>query len=359
LAKTRIVPAKPESGIPAVLLVRQDTLFVLDQRKLPRSVTYVTCTTASEVAAAITSMAVRGAPAIGLCAALGLAVVAKRSAHMSPDAFVRKMERAAGRIAAARPTAADLGAVVRRILDALHEAPPKTRVDAVVATAEAVKTELEAACARISQEGARLLEGRRRLMTYCNTGSLATGVGHGTALGAIIEAARSGKVEKVWVPETRPYLQGSRLTAFELWCAGIRPTVIPDSAAPSVIAAGEVDAIVVGADRIAANGDVANKIGTYGLAVAASLAGIPFYVAAPLSTFDIGCRDAAQIPIEARSGAELVQEVWGKAWGRRISAYYPAFDVTPGEFVTAIVCEEGVLEPPYPGAIRSVLAARQ
>lgn len=338
--------------VPPALFVRGDALWVLDQRALPRRRKYVRCVTAADVAAAISSMAVRGAPAIGLCAALGLAVVATRSAHMSPEAFMRKLRRAADRIASARPTAADLGAAVTRMLLAAERAEPRYRADAVRREAEALEKELHDACESIATHGAQLLEGAERVMTYCNTGALATGVEWGTALGAVVAAARRGRKIEVWVPETRPFMQGSRLTAYELACEGIPATVVPDSSCAALMRQRSVDAVIVGADRIASNGDVANKIGTYALALAADHHDVPFYVAAPASTFDSSCSDGSRIPIEERSGSELVEGVWGKAWRKRINALYQAFDVTPSSYVRAIVWEGGVLRPPYEVAIR-------
>lgn len=354
----RAVRRPSTTKVPPALFVRGDALWVLDQRALPRHRRYVRCVTAAQVAGAISSMAVRGAPAIGLCAALGLAVVATRSAHMSPEAFMRKLRRAADRIASARPTAADLSAAVTRVLRAAEGAEPQNRADAVRQEAETLEKELRDACESIAVYGAELLEGAERVMTYCNTGVLATGVEWGTALGAVVATSRRGRKIEVWVPETRPFMQGSRLTAYELACEGIPTTVVPDSACAALMRQGSVDAVIVGADRIASNGDVANKIGTYALALAAHHHDIPFFVAAPSATFDASCPDGSAIPIEKRSGSELVEEVWGRAWRKRIDALYQAFDVTPSSYVRAIVWEGGVLRRPYEVAIQHALLRR-
>lgn len=330
---------------------------VLDQRVLPRRLTYIECRTPRRVADAIAKMAVRGAPAIGLCAAYGMAVSATRLRGRSHAKVVEGLVASADLIASARPTAADLEAVVGRVLERARQAPPGFAIEAAVSEAIAVRKDLESACTAIASEGSRLLVDAEAVMTYCNTGALATGVSTGTALGAIEYRWRRRKNLKVWVPETRPFLQGSRLTAFELSRLGIPHTVVTDATCGHLMYRGAVDAVVVGADRIAANGDVANKIGTYALAVLAKRHGIPFVVAAPTSTFDLSVPSGADIPIEVRSGSEIVSSVWAGADEHMPEAFYPAFDVTPAELVSAIVCEKGVLEPPFeesiPRALRS------
>ena len=282
---------------------------------------------AAEVADAIRTLAVRGAPAIGVAAAYGLALAAQRGEDLD-DAYAA--------LASSRPTAVNL----RWALDELREDPTPER-------ARALHEEEVERCRRMAEHAAGLLVSRARqaspsrVLTHCNTGALATG-GYGSALGAIRAAWESGLVEHVWVDETRPLLQGARLTAWELDALGIPFSVIVDSAAPSLIAAGEVDAVFTGADRIAANGDVVNKVGTYGLALAAAHHGVPFYVVAPTSTLDPSAATGTDVPIEERDPSEV---------STRFPARNPAFDVTPAELVTAIVTEVGVHRAPYSSSL--------
>jgi methylthioribose-1-phosphate isomerase len=296
-------------------------LLVLDQRALPAAERWIRCETVEEVADAIRSMAVRGAPAIGLAAAYGMALAEER-------------ERAAALLRGTRPTAVNLAWAVERCLAA----------DDALAEARRLHREQDAADRRLAELGAERFEEGDRALTHCNTGPLATG-GYGTAGGVLRAAWEGGRLAEVWVDETRPLLQGSRLTAWELERAGIPFRVIADSAAGGLIARGLVDRVVVGADRIAANGDVANKIGTYPLAVLAARHGVPFYVAAPVSTIDPRTPSGDRIPIEERDPAEL---------GGAPVAFNPAFDVTPAELVTAIITEAGVLEPPFERSIARV-----
>jgi methylthioribose-1-phosphate isomerase len=298
-------------------------LLVLDQRALPEAERWIRCERVEEVADCIRTLAVRGAPAIGLAAAYGLALADDRDA-------------AAELLRSTRPTAVNLAWA----LEQCREAP-----DALEA-ARRLHREQHEADLRLSELGAELFGKGTRALTHCNAGALATG-GYGTACGVLRAAWDRGRLAEVWVDETRPLLQGARLTAWELRRAGIPHHVVADSAAGSLMAQGRVDRIVVGADRIAANGDVANKVGTYPLAVLADRHAVPFYVAAPLSTIDPATPDGAAIPIEERDPAEL------RSGG---DAFNPAFDVTPAELVTAIVTEAGVLEPPYPQSIAQALA---
>jgi methylthioribose-1-phosphate isomerase len=300
-------------------------LLVLDQRALPGEERRIRCETVEQVADCIRTLAVRGAPAIGLAAAYGLA--------LAPPG-----ERAAAAelLRSTRPTAVNLAWA----LEQCREAP-----DALEA-ARRLHREQDAADRRLAALGAELFGEGTRALTHCNAGALATG-GYGTACGVLRAAWEGGRLEQVWVDETRPLLQGARLTAWELRQAGIPHRVVADSAAGSLMAGGQVDRVVVGADRIAANGDVANKVGTYPLAVLADRHGVPFYVAAPLSTIDTATPDGAAIPIEERDPAELASGG---------DAFNPAFDVTPAELVTAIVTEAGVLRPPYPDSIASAVA---
>jgi methylthioribose-1-phosphate isomerase len=299
-------------------------LLVLDQRALPDAEEWIRCETPEQVAACIRTLAVRGAPAIGIAAAYGLALADDR-------------ESAAELLRSTRPTAVNLAWALEQCRDAPDP----------LEAARRLHREQDEADRRLSALGAELFAEGTRALTHCNAGALAT-AGYGTACGVLRTAWEDGRLAEVWVDETRPLLQGSRLTAWELRQAGIPHRVVADSAAGSLMAKGQVDRIVVGADRIAANGDVANKVGTYPLAVLADRHGVPFYVAAPLSTIDPATPNGASIPIEERDPAELVADG---------DAFNPAFDVTPAELVTAIVTEAGVLEPPYSESIARVLAA--
>jgi methylthioribose-1-phosphate isomerase len=306
-----------------------DRLELLDQRLLPDKTAYVTCRSAEEVAHAIRDMVVRGAPAIGCAAAFG--VVLSRG---SPESFEV--------LAKSRPTAVNLFWALERMKKAKN----------LDAEAIAIYEEDLAANRAMGKLGAELIREGARVMTHCNTGALAT-AGYGTALGVI----RSAKDKNISViaNETRPYLQGARLTAWELVQEGIPCTLITDSMAGHLMSRGEVDLVIVGADRIAANGDVANKIGTYPLAVLAKRHGIPFYVAAPLSTFDPKISDGSHIPIEERPASE-VTGYRGTRWAPEgVSVRNPAFDVTPAELVTGIICEKGIAYPPYRESIAALL----
>jgi methylthioribose-1-phosphate isomerase len=290
-------------------------VVLLDQRRLPDEVVELECRTVEELVFAIRELAVRGAPAIGVAAAYGLALAAVREDDL---------EAAAAALAASRPTAVNLAWALAEMRD-----------DPTPARARRLHEEEVARCRAMAAHAAELFGPGTRALTHCNAGGLATG-GYGSAVGALRAAWERGLLAHVWVDETRPLLQGSRLTAWELEAAGIPHAVIADSAAASLMAAGEVDCVVTGADRIAANGDTANKIGTYSLAVLAAHHELPFYVVAPSSTVDPDTPTGAEIPIEERSGAELTT---------RFAARNPAFDVTPAELITAIVTEHGIREP--------------
>jgi methylthioribose-1-phosphate isomerase len=306
-----------------------DRLELLDQRLLPEQTVYVTCRTADEVAKAIRDMAVRGAPAIGCAAAFGV-VLDKGSQHAF-DVLSRS-----------RPTAVNLFWALDRMRKAKD----------LEAEAKAIFAEDLAGNRAMGDFGAALIPDKARIMTHCNAGALAT-AGYGTALGVIRSA--KGKKVSVIANETRPYLQGARLTAYEMVQEGIPCTLITDSMAGHLMSCGEVDVVVVGADRIAANGDVANKIGTYALAVLAKRHGIPFYVAAPLSTFDPSIPDGSTIPIEER-GADEVTGYRETRWAPQgVSVRNPAFDVTPAELITGIICEKGVILAPDREKIQSLL----
>jgi methylthioribose-1-phosphate isomerase len=314
----------------------QDALQLLDQRKLPGEVVYVECRTASDVATAIRDMVVRGAPAIGVAAAFGLALAAKRGDDISS---------AAEELRRARPTAVNLAWAVDRVLEASRRGADLTR------EAQRMFDEDIAANRRIGKNGAALIGNRATLLTHCNAGALAT-AGYGTALGVIRAAVEAGKSIAVFADETRPYLQGARLTAWELQQDGIDVTLITDSMAGHFFQQGKFDAVVVGADRIAANGDTANKIGTYTVAVLANAHNVPFYVAAPWSTIDVQCPSGAEIPIEERSAKEVVEMFGARVAPVGIAVRHPAFDVTPARLITAIITDRGVLRAPYGEAIR-------
>ena len=315
-------------AIPASIEWRDGTVRLIDQRRLPADLVFVDATTVDELCDAIRTLAVRGAPALGAAGAMGIAL-----------AFLRgeDLDDAAARLVATRPTAVNLRWGVeraRRAIDPVQEAIDIAREDSVRNR-------------RLGRLGAELLPAGAKVLTHCNAGSLAC-VDYGTAIGVIRAGHESGKVASVWVDETRPILQGSRLTAWELGRLGIPATVLVDGAAGSIMARGDVDCVIVGADRIAANGDVANKIGTYSLAVLARHHRIPFYVAAPTSTIDFACRSGADIPVEQRDESEVTPFV-----PEGVAVANPAFDVTPGRLVTAIITDAGVATRPY----RSALAA--
>jgi len=313
-------------------------LELLDQRGLPERVDYVTCRRAADVAAAIRDMVVRGAPAIGCAAAFGMALEARAGGDL---------EHAAALLAASRPTAVNLFWALQRMRSARDP-------DAAEAQALAIEAEDVAANKAIGAHGAALVAEGARIMTHCNAGALAT-AGHGTALGVVRSAHAAGKQVSVIANETRPYLQGARLTAWEMLEEGIPVTLEADAAAGHLMSRGEVDLVIVGADRIAANGDVANKIGTYALAVLAARHGLPFYVAAPCSTFDLTLANGAAIPIEERA-ADEVTGFRDLRWAPRgVAVRNPAFDVTPAELVSAIICERGVIEHPNAARIAALL----
>jgi methylthioribose-1-phosphate isomerase len=326
-----------------------DRVLLLDQRRLPGEEVSLECRTWEEVAEAIRSLAVRGAPAIGVTAAFGVALAALASQATRFDDFMADLEVAIKGLAATRPTAVNLfWALERMRRDAVdHQALPVATLRArLAAEAETILEEDIAANRRLGAHGASLVPEGARILTHCNAGGLAT-AGYGTALGVVRAAVEAGKRPFVWVDETRPVLQGARLTAWELAKEGIPHTLIADVAAASMMARGEIDLVVVGADRIAANGDTANKIGTYGLAVLAQAHRLPFYVAAPFSTIDSTLPDGQAIPIEERDPREI-QELAGQRIAPAASpARNPAFDVTPAALITAIVTERGVFRPPF------------
>jgi methylthioribose-1-phosphate isomerase len=311
-----------------------DAVEYLDQRLLPHSEVIRRAATVDEIESAIQTLAVRGAPCIGVFGGYGVALL--RRLLPDDDAF----NAAAMRVRNARPTAVNLMWAVDRVLSSRD----------MIAEAQAIHAEQRAIDARISQAGAELIGRDARILTHCNTGPIAT-AGGGTALGVIIAAARAGKRPHVFVDETRPLLQGARLTYYELDAAGIDATLIVDGAAAITLQRKNIDLIVVGADRIACNGDTANKVGTYSLAIAAAHHGVPLYVAAPRSTFDFSLRSGADIPIEERPAEEVTSYAGTRVAPEGARAYNPAFDVTPGHLITAFITEYGIVQPPYADAI--------
>lgn len=321
---------------------------LLDQTRLPWAEVSLDLGTVDEVAEAIRAMRVRGAPAIGIAAAYGLALAAY-AAPQGPDGSVLKAVRAAApRLTATRPTAINLRWAVERVVEAVAGTEGEAYAcAAALAEAETIHDEQRSADLAIAESGVRLLARvPATILTHCNTGPLATG-GHGTALGVAIEAHGDGLLERVIVDETRPRLQGARLTAWELGRYGVPFEVIVDGAAASLLAAGQVDAVIVGADRIAANGDTANKVGTLPLAIAARYYEVPFYVAAPASTFDFEAASGAAIPIEERDADEVLEADGTRLAAPGATALNPAFDVTPVSLVSAFITDRGVLRPPY------------
>jgi methylthioribose-1-phosphate isomerase len=337
-----------------------DGVQLLDQRKLPGQEIYLTLTTVEEVAQAIESLAVRGAPAIGCTAAMGVARAAVVSPARDLSDLRRDLRAAAERLARTRPTAVNLFWALRRMGDVAEaeSARPGSSVpsvrDRLVREAQAILDEDVAACRALGECGLPLIPDGARILTHCNAGALATG-GFGTALGVVRAAVQAGRRVSVLADETRPFLQGARLTAWELDRDGIPVTVITDNMSAHLMQRGEVDLVVVGADRIAANGDVANKIGTYAVAVLAREHRIPFYVAAPLSTIDLGTATGDGIPIEER-GREEVAEFGGRpVVPDGVPVRHPAFDITPAALVDAIVTERGVVREPYGASLASLL----
>ncbi|MGA2928393.1 MAG: S-methyl-5-thioribose-1-phosphate isomerase [Solirubrobacteraceae bacterium] len=323
------------------------TLFAIDQTLLPFNERELELHTAAEVADAIRRLAIRGAPLIGVAAAYGIALELARSESL--DA----LERSCGLLRAARPTAVNLAWAVDRVRTAALAGDPAQLSATALAQARSIHAEEEAASAAIARHGADLLVDARRILTHCNTGALAA-PGRGTALAVIAELAQRGRLTGVLATESRPLLQGARLTVYELSRLQIPHELIVDSAAAGLIAAGAVDAVIVGCDRVAANGDVANKVGTYGLALAAEAAGIPFLVAGPTSTIDPDCPDGRQIEIEQRDGDEVRSAGGHLTTLPDVRCRNPAFDLTPATLVTALVTERGVARPPTERTVRAL-----
>jgi methylthioribose-1-phosphate isomerase len=325
-------------------------LRLIDQLRLPQELLVCSCRGVDEVAEAIRSMKVRGAPAIGVTAAYGVALAAAASPAKTVPALLNAVEAAASVLRATRPTAVNLGWALDRMVGRAREAAATSDAAsmrmALLAEAEAMADEDVAANRAMGAFGAALIPDGANILTHCNAGALAT-VDWGTALGVVRTAHEQGKRLHVWVDETRPYLQGARLTAWELQQAGIPCTLITDNMAGHFMQQGKVDLVIVGADRVAANGDFANKIGTYSLAVLANAHGIPFYSAAPTSTVDMSIPDGGHIPIEERSSDEVTHLRGVQIAPEGVRAAHPAFDVTPNRYLTALITERGIVRAPY------------
>ena len=335
-----------------------DAVVMVDQRKLPRKETYVTCRTASEVARAIRKMVIRGAPAIGVAAAMGIALSVNRSKLKGMHAFATEFYKTCDLMAATRPTAVNLFWAIARMKTVFSTAAKAGQ------SPDEIKTKLESEARRIHDEdvsncrtlgafGAEVVPDGARILTHCNAGALAT-AGYGSALGVIRSAVGDGKRVTVFADETRPFLQGSRLTAWELLRERIQTTVITDNMAGAMMKSGEVDIVIVGADRIAANGDIANKIGTYTVAVLAKENGLPFYVAAPRSTIDFSTPDGDHIQIEERDQREVTHLGSNRVVPEGALVRNPAFDITPHQYVTGVITELGILRAPYKDSLQSV-----
>jgi methylthioribose-1-phosphate isomerase len=326
---------------------KENTVVMIDQTRLPGEESYVECRTYEDVADAIKRMVIRGAPAIGVAAAMGIALGAISLRTTKRDEFTAEVKRIAGVILRTRPTAVNLAWAVKRMLGILDEAEGDVEQlkSRLVGEARYILEEDIDTCKRIGQTGAGLIGDNSIVLTHCNAGALATG-GYGTALGVIRAAVEGGKKIEVIATETRPFLQGARLTAWELDRDGIPVSLITDNMAGYIMSKGMVNAVVVGADRIAANGDVANKIGTYTLSVLARSHNIPFYVAAPMSTIDFDCPGGESIPIEERNPDE-VTHISGIRIAPEVNVYNPAFDITPNENVSAIITEKGIVVKPF------------
>ena len=340
-----------------------DGVRFIDQTKLPLEESYVLATSYEQVAEVIVTMVVRGAPAIGVSAAYGIALGTQKTEAATAAEFAPEFERICARLAGTRPTAVNLFWAIdrmKRLFAALRAAvyPMAIVKEQILAEADAMYEEDIAACKAMGAFGGELLPEEGGVLTHCNAGALAT-CGYGTALGVIRSAVEQGKRIHVYADETRPFLQGARLTAWELMADGIPTTVICDNMAASLMRAGRIQAVVVGADRIAANGDFANKIGTYNVAILAKEHGIPFYCAAPWSTIDLACANGDAIPIEERSPVEVTHHGGKQLTPHGVGICNPAFDVTPAKYVTAIFTERGVLRAPYAESLHEMeLAAR-
>ncbi len=334
-----------------------DVVVMIDQRKLPAQEVYVRCKSAPEVARAIRTMVIRGAPAIGVAAAMGIAIGMRKSSATGTQKFAAEFYKVCELMAATRPTAVNLFWAIERMKRTFAAGAEsgesvdqiKDRLDREAA---AIHDEDVASCRAMGAFGAEVVPGDARILTHCNAGALAT-AGYGTALGVIRGAVAAGKQVAVFADETRPFFQGARLTAWELLRDGIDTTVITDNMAGALMSQGRVNFVVVGADRIAANGDTANKIGTYGVALLAREHNIPFYVAAPVSTIDLKTPDGAGIPIEERNAREVTHVGSARVAPDGARIWNPAFDVTPARLIAGIITERGIMRPPYTESLKA------
>ena len=337
---------------------QDDAVVMIDQRKLPSREAYVRCRTARQVARAIKTMVIRGAPAIGVAAAMGLALGVRRSKAKGSTQLAAEFYKLCELMAATRPTAVNLFWAIERMKTSFAHAAlagqsPEEIEASLVAEAKQIHDEDISSCRALGAHGAEVVPTNGRVLTHCNAGALATG-GYGTALGVIRAAVENGKQVAVFADETRPFLQGARLTAWELLRDGIDTTVITDSMAGPLMRDGRIDVVVVGADRIAANGDVANKIGTYMVAVLANEHDVPFYVAAPVSTIDQSTPTGAQIPIEERSEREVTHVGSMRLAPEGVGIWNPAFDVTPHRLIAGIITEHGICRTPFSQSLKAV-----
>lgn len=335
-----------------------DKLKILDQTLLPGETVFLVAHNATEVGQSIKDMRIRGAPAIGIAGAYGAALGALNIQSTNIQEFLDRFHQVIASLASTRPTAVNLAWALRRVEQATAKGKDVTQMKALaVDEASNIQRDEEQATESLSRFGADLVPELSTVLTHCNAGALAT-CGYGTALGVIRVANQRGKVKRVIADETRPLLQGARLTCWELTREGIPVTLIADSAAGHFLSRGEVDCVIVGADRIAGNGDTANKIGTYSLAVLASENGVPFFVAAPISTVDLALSSGSQIPIEERGTDEVTHIAGKRVAAQGVSVANPAFDVTPHQYITAIITERGIARPPYSRSLARLVEMR-
>ena len=343
--------------IPETIAWKNGRLRLIDQTRLPNKLVYEYCDTVEAVWDAIKQLKVRGAPALGVTAGYGIVVALKQSKPKDSAELIKMVDKAAAYLNSSRPTAVNLSWALERMRKVAHGMKGRSKKDIMAALkAEAIEIHEEdrRLCENLGKHGAKVIRSGSTVLTHCNAGALATG-GMGTALAGIFVAHDQGKKVSVIADETRPLLQGARLTTWEMKQAGIDVTLICDNMAAQVMKEGKVDLVITGADRIAANGDVANKIGTYGVAVLAKAHRIPFYVAAPSSTFDLSLASGDEIPIEQRNPEEITNGFGRRTAPKRIGVYSPAFDVTPARLISALITEKGLIRPPYRRNIAAVL----
>lgn len=348
---------KPATAIQSIEW-RDDHVRIIDQTYLPKRKVYSDIRDMGRTWEAIKKMRVRGAPAIGIAAGYGFYMGIKELPESSFESFWVEVQRVEEYLKSARPTAVNLEWVINRIKTTMqaHKDKPISEIkDVALETAKTIHDEDKRICKKIGENGAELVKKNARILTHCNTGSLATGK-YGTALSAIFHAHEAGKKVSVWVTETRPLMQGARLTAWELKQAEIPMKLITDSTAGSLMYRGEVDMVIVGADRVTAKGDVANKIGTYPLAVLAKENDVPFYVALPLSTIDMETESGDEIEIEERDGEEITDFNSSQIAPKKTEAYNPAFDITPNRYITGFITEKGIIEPPFDEAFATLFS---